>query len=198
MKAGTGQRPSTPSRLLKRKTLQEKPRKVPTSDPVAAAYDDLRAMAARYLAAEEINHTLQPTALVHEVWMRLRDQVRFDETGTRTRFVAGAATTMRRVLVDHARRRRSVKRGGGWSRVTLCDKPATSSEAEAVETIALDEAIHELAKSDESLARLAELRLFGGLSVAQASTILEWPLSTTKKRWSYTVAVLSRALRTGE
>lgn len=126
-------------------------------------YDDLRALAARHLRGERGNHTLQPTALVHEAWLRLIDCERMDWQG-KTHFFAMAATMLRRVLVDHARTQKAKKRGGGAQRISLSEVDAATQE-ERIDVLALDEALETLAGTNPRQARVVELRFFAGLSV---------------------------------
>jgi RNA polymerase sigma-70 factor (ECF subfamily) len=136
-------------------------------------------------------HTLQPTALVNEAWLRLAAS-----GGTirdRSHFWAVAATAMRQILVDHARRKRRAKRGGGRDRVDL-DAVDVSTEDAGVDVLALDEALTRLATLEPRLARTVELRYFGGLSVEEAADVLGVGSATVKRDWSLARAWLKREL----
>ena len=155
-------------------------------------YDDLRSLARRYLERENAGHTLQPTALVHEAWMRLVDQSRVQWKG-RTHFFAIGAQAMRRVLVDHARGRLRDKRGGGRPRVELNEDVALATERDE-DVLAVDEALEKLAKLDERQARIVELRFFGGLSVEEVAQVLGVSKRTVEADWTMLRASLRREL----
>ena len=154
---------------------------------VAALYEELRAMARRHLAEERAGHTLQPTALVHEAWMRL-----FREPGgpegegagfeNRAHFFSAAATAVRRVLADHARRRHAEKRGGGRARVPLADTNPTAP-LETGDILALDEALERLAAFAPEQARILEMRFFAGLTTAEIARALGTSESTVERHW---------------
>jgi len=154
-------------------------------------YADLRALAAHHLAREGPGHTLQPTALAHEVYMRLVDQkrVRWESKG---HFMAIAATAMRRIVVNHARDRRRQKRGGGWRRTTLDEGIAAFEQDLDVET--LERALEELATIDARKVRIVEMRFFLGLSVEQTAEMLDVSPATVKRDWEYARVWLLRAL----
>jgi len=156
-------------------------------------YGELRQLAAGHLARERRDHTLQPTALVHEAFLRLVDHRRIQWQG-RAHFLALAATLMRQLLIDHARKHRAEKRGGGGARVTLHDGDAML-EARPVELIALDDALSALAAIDPRQARVVELRFFGGLTVEEAAEVLAVSPATVKLDWSMARAWLVRELR---
>jgi RNA polymerase sigma factor (TIGR02999 family) len=159
-------------------------------------YGELRRMAGRQLRAERQEHTLTPTALVHEVYLRLVDQRRADWQN-RTQFFAIAARLMRRVLVDHARARLAGKRGGSAVFVPLeqaGDPPAASTVADV---LAVDESLARLAALDADQARLVELRFFGGLTVEEIAPLLGRSERTVKREWRLARAWLFRELRTG-
>ena len=155
-------------------------------------YAQLRMVAKRVLRGERSNHTLQPTALVHEAWLRLAR--RRDAAGlSQDRFVALATTTMRRVLVDSARRRGAARRDSG-RRVDLPDAaPAEPRRAPAL--VALDDALQALASADPGLARLVELRVFGGHDVREIGTLLGLSSRTVKRRWHFARSWLAREMR---
>ncbi|HYX83097.1 MAG TPA: ECF-type sigma factor [Gemmatimonadales bacterium] len=162
---------------------------------VPIVYAELRRQAQRALRRENIGHTLQPTALIHEAFLRLVGQQRA-RWESRTQFFAVAAQLMRRLLVDHARARRSAKRGGGTHHVTLAEaSPSTEgSEAEDVEVLALDEALGRLTTMDPGKARLVELRYFAGLSIAETAAALGVSPSTVDREWAVAKRWLRREL----
>ena len=155
-------------------------------------YRELRRQAAGYLRKERAGHTLQPTALVHEAYLRLIDQrdVRWQN---RAHFFGVAAQAMRRILVDHARGRRRVKRGGADRRVTLTDA-ALIAEQRSVDLIDLDGALERLAALDPRQCRVVELRYFGGLSVEETAEALDISPATVKREWAMARAWLSAEL----
>jgi RNA polymerase sigma factor (TIGR02999 family) len=155
-------------------------------------YDELRELAARQLRGERRDHTLRPTALVHEAFLRLVGQR--VEVQSRVHFFALAAQVMRRVLVDHARARGAGKRGGGRERVTLEEDAAVEGPRE-IDLIALDGALRELNVIDPAKVRLVELRFFGGLSVDESAGILGVSPSTAAREWRLARAWLYRHLR---
>ncbi len=155
-------------------------------------YDELRQLAERYLRSERRGHTLQPTALVHEAFMRLIDQSRVDWKG-RTHFYAVGAQAMRRILIDHARARGRGKRGGDWQRVLL-DEVDTPQELGDVDLVALHEALESLAALDENQARIVELRFFGGLTVKEVAHVLGVSKRKVEGDWTHAKAWLRNAL----
>lgn len=159
---------------------------------VPLVYDELHRMALRYLAGERSNVSLQPTALVNEVCVRLLgwDQARWQNRG---HFFGVSAQMMRRVLVDIARRRRAERRGGGAIRVPLDSVDLAAGERDA-DMIAVDEALAELAARDPRKARVVELRFFGGLSMEDAAQALGISVRTAHADWAFTRAWLYRAL----
>jgi len=159
---------------------------------LALVYDDLRQLAAARMSAERPEHTLQPTSLVHEAFMRLVDQEQVDWQG-RTHFFAIAATTMRRVLIDHARSKASAKRGNAARKREVDEADAVRWEDPA-ELLALDEALSELAQLQPRQARVVELRFFGGLTLDEAAAALEVSRDTVKLDWRFARAWLSQRL----
>lgn len=157
-------------------------------------YAELRRRAEDYLRRERANHTLQPTALVHEAYAKLAASV---QSGFRDRshFIASTARAMREILVDHARARRSAKRGGDAGRVTLHDV-ATPAER-GVDVLELHEALERLAALDARKARMVELRFFGGLSIDEIARELEVSHMTVSNDWRMAQAWLSRELGLG-
>ena len=155
-------------------------------------YDRLRGLANRFLGAERAGHTLQPTALVHEAFLKLVEQERVDWAG-RTHFFAVGAKAMRRILVDHARGRRRDKRGGGAVRVELREGAALSPERDE-DVLALDEALARLEARDARQARIVELRFFGGLNVEEVAEALGVSKRTVEADWTMLRAWLRREL----
>ena len=155
-------------------------------------YDQLRGLAASYMRGERADHTLQPTALVHEAYLRLIDQTRIDWQG-KTHFFAMSATQMRRILVEHARARQAEKRGGDLDRTTLVDVLDLSG-GEALEMLALDEALDKLSRESSRQARVAELRVFVGLEIREIAFILGISESSVKRDWRVARAWLQREL----
>lgn len=156
-------------------------------------YEELRRIAAQRLAEEAPGHTLQATALVHEVYLRLVDVETAQSWSSRGHFFAAAAESMRRILIDHARRRKAEKRGGNRQRVPL-DLAVPVVNAEPDELLSLDDALRRLSERDEVSARLVELRYFGGLSVDQAAESLGLSRATAYRHWSFARAWLHRQL----
>lgn len=153
-------------------------------------YDELRALAAYHLQRERSDHTLQPTALVHEVYMRLANQD--VDWQCRTHFIRIAAQQIRRVLVDHARAHNRQKRGGGRLRVTLTDGKAVAEQN--FDLLALNEALERLdAKSSEDRT-IVELKYFGGLTEKEIGDVLDMNERTVRRRWSFARAWLFREL----
>jgi RNA polymerase sigma factor (TIGR02999 family) len=154
-------------------------------------YDELRAVARRMMSGERAGHTLEATALVHEAYFRLIDQ-RNLAPADRGRFLAAAATTIRRILVDHAKQRRAAKRGGGWRRVDY-DGAAEPSTA-AVDLVALDEALQRLGRLHERAAKVVTMRYFGGLTTERIAGALGVCPRTVADDWAIARAWLRREL----
>jgi RNA polymerase sigma factor (TIGR02999 family) len=155
-------------------------------------YDELRRLAVRYLRHERANHTLQPTALVNEAYMRLVDQHRV-EWQNRAQFFGFAAKLMRNILVDHARTRQTVKRGGNQFRVSF-DSSKQAGIKPQIEFIAVHEALERLAIFDPQKARIVELRFFGGLSIEETAEVLNVGHATVERDWKLAKAWLKREL----
>lgn len=161
-------------------------------DLLPVVYDELRQMAAGYLRQERLDHTLQPTALVHEAYLKLVDQ-NIADWKDRRHFFAVAARAMRQVLIDYARRHRAAKRGGNRLKFTLDQAPAPLAPA-TVDLVALDDAMAELERLDARKSRVVELRFFGGLTNEEAAGELGVSPKTTEADWYMARAWLRRAL----
>jgi RNA polymerase sigma factor (TIGR02999 family) len=155
-------------------------------------YDELRRLAASFLRRERKDHTLQPTALVNEAYIRLADQ-RLVNSEDRPRFFGLAAQMMRRILVNHAQARRAEKRGGGATRITLDPSHAVSTDR-TLEVLAVDEALKRLAAFDPLKAELIELRMFGGLTMEEAATVLGKSKPTLEREWRVSRAWLHKEM----
>lgn len=163
----------------------------------AILYDELRSRAARYVRAQRAGESLQATALVHEVFIRLHDARRVD-WNDRNHFLAVAARTMRRVLVDLARAKASTKRGGRPHYVTLDEGIAAPAREHAfVDLIALDDALEALGAVDPRKVRVVELRFFAGLSVAETAAVLDCSPDTVARDWRMTRGWLLKRLDAG-
>jgi RNA polymerase sigma factor (TIGR02999 family) len=158
-------------------------------------YEELRNRAARYLRRERPGHTLQTTALIHEAYLRLVD-ARDVHWQSRAHFFAIAANLMRRILVDHARRRDAGKRGGLQVRLPLDDALAAADETD-VDLLAVDEALDRLVAFDPQQARVVELRFFSGLTVDETAAVLGVSPKTVKRDWSVARAWLRREIGGG-
>jgi RNA polymerase sigma factor (TIGR02999 family) len=169
-------------------------------DPHAAeqllplVYDELRKLAAGYMANEDALHTLEATALVHEAYLRLIGPLGERSFANRRHFFAAAAEAMRRILIDHARKRQARKRGGDAGRARIDPDRLQAPTDEADQWIDLDAALTDLAKIDTEAAELAKLRIFGGLSVEEAAEALQIPRATAFRTWTYVRAWLTAAL----
>lgn len=162
---------------------------------LAAVYAELHSQASRAMRREAVDHTLQPTALVHEAYLRLIDQRRV-QWKNRAQFFGVAAQLMRRILVDHARGRDAAKRGGGIATVTLEDVDAVAEQStnDAVDVLALHDAIEKLAALDPDQARVVELRYFGGMSIDETAEVMDISPATVKREWAVARAWLKREL----
>jgi RNA polymerase sigma-70 factor (ECF subfamily) len=158
-----------------------------------AVYEDLRMMAGRHLHRESPHHTLQATALVHEVYLKLIDQ---RKVGWRDRahFFAAASHLMRRILIDHARARRREKRGQNWGRITI-QEVVSHLERDPVDLIALDAALSRLEERNPTQCRLVEMRFFGGMTLQEAAQVLGIGRRSADREWSYAKAWLYRELK---
>jgi len=156
-------------------------------------YDELRKLAAHRLAREKPGQTLQATALVHEAFVRLVDPEFAQHWDSRGHFFAAAAEAMRRILVDQARKKRTLRRGGSAKRLALEEVRLASSQDDSL--VALDEALSRLEQLDKSKADLVKLRYFAGLSIPQAAKALGVSVSTANRYWAYARAWLHEELR---
>jgi RNA polymerase sigma-70 factor (ECF subfamily) len=159
-------------------------------------YDELHGVAERYFRRERPGHTLQPTALVHEAYLRLVDQSRTSCTG-RAHFIALAAKVMRQLLVDRARRHKAVRHGGQYRRISLSEVMPAADDP-GVDVLALDEVLRGLADIDARASRVVELRFFGGLSIDEAAEVLGVARSTVTEDWRLARAWLISELRKKE
>jgi len=159
------------------------------ADLLPAVYDELRKLAEARLAGEAPGHTLQPTALVHEAYLRLVGDQGFDHRG---HFFAAAAEAMRRILIDHARGRKRAKRGGDRKRAEL---PEVAAPDRDDRLIALDEALTRLAAEDPVAARVVELRQFAGLGHEQIAATLAMTVYAARQKWTYARAWLRETLQ---
>jgi RNA polymerase sigma factor (TIGR02999 family) len=165
---------------------------------IPVVYQELRDLAAHYIRRERPDHTLQPTALVHEAYMRLAGHVEQHGADWRDRahFFGVAARVMRQVLVDHARAHQAAKRGSGQARVTLSEG-VRIVEDETVDLLALDVALTRLASLDADQARLVELRFFAGLTVEETAEVVGRSSTSVKREWRAARAWLHRELSGG-
>lgn len=156
---------------------------------MAAIYDDLRRLAMHHLRGERADHTLQATALVHEAYLKLIDQ-RSTDWKDRMHFFAVASRIIRRILVDHARERLALKRGGGGERLKI-DQIEVAAPLPDLQLVALDEALTELADIDAQQAKIVELRYFGGLTIEEAAEALSIGSRSVDREWRTAKAWLS-------
>lgn len=155
-------------------------------------YDDMRRLARAYFAGERSDHTLQPTALVHEAYIRLVNWENVDWQN-RAHFFAVAAQVMRKILIDHARYKKAQKREGAAQKILLDEAVSFSNEKE-LDLVKLDEALQALKILDERQARIVELRFFGGLSIPETAYILKTSETTVKREWTFAKAWFQREL----
>ncbi len=156
-------------------------------------YDELKKLAGSYLRKERADHTLQPTALVHEAYMKLIDQrqVRWQN---RAHFFGIAAQVMRRILLDHARKHLAEKRGGDAEKLPLEEEILVVSHGRSAELVALDDTLAELAKIDPQKAKIVELRYFGGLSIEETAEVMGVSVPTINRQWKMAKAWLFKEL----
>lgn len=159
-------------------------------------YAELRRLAGHYMQQERGNHTLQATALVNEVYLRLVDQ-RGVQWENRNQFLGVAAQLMRRILLDYGRSHQAAKRGGNVGKIFL-EEATVLCKTRPADIVALDEALTKLAELDPQQARMVELRFFGGLSIEETAGVLEISPATVKRNWNVAKAWLARELRRGQ
>lgn len=170
--------------------------KIESGDPAASdqllplVYDELRKLAAAKMANEKPGQTMQATALVHEAYLRLIDQTLPQQWDNQRHFFAAAAEAMRRILIERARQRRSLKRGGDWQQVELADIEAAVLPLACDDLLGLDEALQKLEQQHPRKAELVKLRFFVGLTTAQAAQALGISATTAENDWSYARAWL--------
>jgi RNA polymerase sigma factor (TIGR02999 family) len=160
-----------------------------------AAYDELRRIARRLMRSQRADHTLQPTALVHEAYLKLADSARVRWQG-RAHFLRVAARAMRQILINHARDRAARKRGGEWRRVTFSDD-LTGRPDRGLEILELDDALRRLAGKDERMAQVVELRVFAGMKVREVAHVLGVSPRTVDNDWKVAKLWLTDELRRG-
>jgi RNA polymerase sigma factor (TIGR02999 family) len=156
-------------------------------------YDELRKLAARKMAREGPNQTLQATALVHEAWLRLGGDPQA-EWRNRAHFFAAAAEAMRQILIDNARRKKTLRHGGGWVRMNI-ESLELASAMDDEQLLAVHEALDRLAAHDPQKAELVKLRFFAGLTMEQAAEVLGLSVPTAKRHWTYARAWLYREIK---
>ncbi len=173
---------------------------IKSGDPVAAdqllpiVYDELRRLASSKMSHEKPDHTLQPTALVHEAFMRLIGGSENQQWDGRGHFFAAAAESMRRILIESARRRNAEKRGGDLVRCDLMDGDAVLDPSDDATLLSLDDALTKLESEDPKLAKLVELRYFTGLTIDETAQMLGVSARTVKRNWTYARAWLRREM----
>lgn len=163
------------------------------SEFLPVVYDELRRLAAGYLRKERSNHTLQPTALVHEAYLRLFGQNEIDWQN-RAQFFGVAARIMREILIDYARARNAQKRGGEFKTQILIDDAVGFSDENLIDLIAVNEALNKLEELDERQAQIVEMKFFSGLKVEEIAEVLDISPATVKREWSSARLLLYRFL----
>jgi RNA polymerase sigma factor (TIGR02999 family) len=159
-------------------------------------YDDLRRLAGKFLQNEPLRNRLSSSSLVHQAYMRMVDQSRINWQG-KTHFFAIGATVMRRILVDHARKVHSLKRGGGWDRRQLTDE-VTFELSKDSDVVALDDLLVTLAELNPRQAKIVEFRFFGGMTMREIAAEMNLGLRTVEKEWAMSRAWMRRELRSSE
>ncbi len=193
----------TPHGILTMDTITQVLNAIEQGDPQAASqllplvYDELRRLAAHRLAGEGPGHTFQPTDLVHEAYLKLVGPDLPQPWNGRVHFFAAAAEAMRRILIDHARRKHRARHGGGMKRVELDDIEMIAENGGADELLALDEALAQLAAADARKAELVRLRYFAGLTLKEAAELLGISRATADRHWAFARAWLYDAMTRG-
>jgi RNA polymerase sigma factor (TIGR02999 family) len=164
------------------------------SELLPLVYDELRKLAGARMANEAAGHTLQPTALVHEAWLRLAGSDANAPFANRAHFFAAAAEAMRRILIERARRKGAEKRGGDWQRIDL-SKVQIATDADDDTLLLVNEALEKLEKEDASAAEVVKLRFFGGLTLEEAGDVLGVTERTAKRYWAFARAWLFEEMR---
>jgi RNA polymerase sigma factor (TIGR02999 family) len=157
-------------------------------------YEELRVLAAQRMTNEASGHTLQPTALVHEAWLRLTGNDVQMPFANRAHFFAAAAEAMRRILIDRARRKGAGKRGGDWQRIDL-DKVDIAAEADDDTLLLVNEALEKLTREDAKAAEMAKLRFFGGLTLEEAAQVMGVTERTANRYWAFARVWLFQEMR---
>jgi len=165
------------------------------SELLPLVYDELRKLAAARMAHEAAGHTLQPTALVHEAWLRLTGNDANTDFANRAHFFAAAADAMRRILVDCARRKSAVKRGAGWKRINL-DNVEIAADANDDLLLVVNESLDKLAREEPEVAEVVKLRFFAGLTLEEAGQVLGLTKRKAKRHWAFARAWLYDAMKT--
>ena len=160
---------------------------------IPLVYSELRRLASRYLNRERGDHTLQPTALVHEAFLRLASENQ-PHWQDRAHFFGVAARLMRQILVDHARRHQSLKRGGNCQRTMMTEELAVYTPEKSAELLALDQALRRLSSQDERQGRVVEMKFFAGLNIDQIAAVLEVSPRTVKREWTMARAWLHQEM----
>jgi RNA polymerase sigma-70 factor (ECF subfamily) len=163
------------------------------NDLLPLVYNELRRLADGYLRRERANHTLQPTALVHEAYLRLVGQKPIDWQN-RAHFFGVAARLMREILIEHARAKNRIKRGGEFKTVIALDDAVSFSSEKQIDVIALDEALSQLERLDARQARIVEMKFFGGLNIEEIAEVMDISPSTVKREWTTAKLLLYKML----
>ena len=158
-------------------------------------YDELRKLATQKMAAESSAHTLQPTALVHEAWLRLSGDDGHNTFANRSHFFGAAAEAMRRILIERARRRSTAKRGGGAAHLDVDEIEIAAPVSDDEALLRLNEALEKFAAGDPRKAELVKLRYFAGMNYEEAATVLDIAVPTAKEWWAYARAWLAVEMR---
>jgi RNA polymerase sigma factor (TIGR02999 family) len=175
-----------------RQVSEESTRKETADQLLPLVYEELRRLAAARMASESLGHTLQPTALVHEAWLRLAGSD--NRWNDRTHFFAAAAEAMRRILVDNARRKQAQRRGAGKQRVDLSDNFIASAPPDD-QLLAVNDALDKFTAQDEQKAELVKLRYFIGMTIEETAQALDISEATAKRHWAYARAWLAREIK---